>query len=67
MNISEADLDETTLKDIKDKQTLVINTLLEKLNPDNIEDDHLNGCTVLIDMIENNKNFYQQFMKKEII
>ena len=51
---------------IQTKQKQVIVKLIDKLGPDCDEEDNLNACTILSDMIEI-KDFYNVIIEKENI
>lgn len=66
LNIQDHDFEEPLSTEIKRKQNEVIEKLIEKLGPNSTEEDHLNGASILSDMLET-KDFYNVISKRDHI
>ncbi len=60
----DTDYDEEVLAQIKEKQAMAVNKLVEKLGPDSTEEDNLNASTILRDLVEK-KEFFSVLCRKE--
>lgn len=57
MSVSETEFEGSQAKEITLQQINAIDGLIEKLAPSEFEEDNLNSCSVLQDLLEN-KEFY---------
>lgn len=66
LNIQDHEFEEPIATEIKNKQNQVIENLIEKVGPEATEEDHLNGASILSDMLET-KDFYNVISKRDHI
>lgn len=64
LNVQSHEFDEPVSTYIKDKQSELVQGLIEKLGPNSSEEDHLNAGSILQDVLENNKDYYSIICKK---
>mmetsp|Transcript_32815 Transcript_32815/g.50105 ORF Transcript_32815/g.50105 Transcript_32815/m.50105 type:complete len:446 (-) Transcript_32815:607-1944(-) len=60
----DTDYDEEVLAQIKAKQAMAVNKLVEKLGPDSTEEDNLNASAILRDLVEK-KEFFSVLCQKD--
>ena len=66
LNIQDHEFEEPISAEIKRKQNQVIENLIDKVGPNATEEDHLNGASILSDMLET-KDFYTVVGKRDHI
>jgi hypothetical protein len=66
LNIVDSDFDQSVAENMRKKQQEVVSKLLAKLGSQDNEEDNLNGCSILQDMLET-KEFYGIASKKQNI
>ncbi len=67
LNIQEHDFEEPINKEIRSKQASALQGLIEKLGPNVTEEDNLNASSILQDVLESNKDFYNIVCKRNNI
>lgn len=57
LNIQDHDFESDVAQEIKNKQHYALEKLIDKLSPQSIEEDNLNGGAILIDMLDTKEFF----------